>query len=90
MKEQSLSSNSEGDSVAGLSLCKADGRVALSHPLHCTGTGDFMASVLDHLTNLAENEWKYLYMCICLLARLIFSQIRELIHLTRSTEYWYS
>lgn len=56
MKEQSLSSNSEGDSMAGLSLCKADERVALSHPLHCTGTGDFMASVLDHLTNLAENE----------------------------------
>lgn len=73
--------------MVGVNLYKPSENLALSCPLCCIGIDDFLVTILDNLSHVAESEVKYFICVFILFAMLIFSQIRELIHLTRRADY---
>lgn len=76
--------------MVGVNLYKPSDSLALCYPLHCIGIDDFLVTISDNLNHLAVSEVKYFICVFILFAMLIFSQIRELIHLTRGADYWYA
>lgn len=73
--------------MVGVNLYKPSVSLALSCPLRCIGIDDFLVTILDNLNHVTEKEVKYFICIFILFAMLIFSQIRELIHPTRSADY---